>query len=96
MKKIVFGIVLSLLSGHTLFAKTITITAEFTPSIASPGNNKFTNTTPNYGYCVTFAVHCNNNGWFSVNFGIDANPTQTILAQDEVSLTYHQPLGMLL
>lgn len=85
MKKIVFGLMLSLLSGHTLFAKTITVTAEFTPSVESPGNNKFTNTTPNYGYCASFPANCTTNGWFSVNFGIDANPTQAILAQDEVS-----------
>lgn len=90
MKKIIFGLVLSLLYGHTLFAKTITITAEFTPSVTSPDNNKFTNTTPNYGYCAGgFATNCVNNGWFTVAFGISAEPSEAILAEDNVS--YNMP-----
>ncbi|MBB1200878.1 hypothetical protein EGM70_11305 [Enterobacteriaceae bacterium 89] len=84
MKKTVFGVVLSLLSWNTPFAKTITITAEFTPSVTSPGNDKFTNTTSSYGYCSTFPANCDNNGWFSVALGINANPIEELLAGEKV------------
>ncbi|MGU3522806.1 hypothetical protein ACLBW2_06840 [Enterobacteriaceae bacterium C23F] len=86
MTKIVFGLALMLLSINNLMAKNITITADFTPSVTSPTNNKFTNTTPAYGYCAgTFANHCANNNWFSVGLGIDANAAEPIMSQDNVS-----------
>lgn len=86
MKRLAFGLALILFSGGNLLAQTITVTADFTPSVSSPENNRFTNTTPSYGYCLgTFANHCANNGWYTVAFGINSNPVEPIMSWDNLS-----------
>lgn len=85
MKKSLFYCIATLLLSCQLQAHTITVTAEFTPSITNPKNNSFTNTTQNYGFCVNFPARCENEGWHSLALGINADPDEVILQNDNVS-----------
>lgn len=66
MKKLLFAFYLFALP---LQAATINITASFSPSMSDPSNDKFVNTTPQSGYCVSYPAQCADNKTFSINMG---------------------------
>ncbi|WP_337883851.1 hypothetical protein [Chromobacterium haemolyticum] len=53
-----------------VWAAELNVTAEFKPSILNPGNNKFINTTPQSGYCVSYPSQCQSSNMFSINFPV--------------------------
>lgn len=85
MKKFIIALVVALVIPQPVQAATVVVTAEFTPSVSNPGNNKFTNTTANFGYCLTFPGQCEDKGWHSLPLaGITSTPSQEILQNDQV------------
>ncbi|ENG8679491.1 hypothetical protein ACOBM3_10150 [Enterobacter hormaechei] len=66
MKKLLFAFYLFALP---LQAATVNITASFSPSMSDPSNDKFVNTTPQSGYCVSYPAQCTGNNTFSINMG---------------------------
>lgn len=87
IKKILLSSVLILITGNSSIARTLSITAEFTPSMINPDKNQFTNTTPTSGYCAgDNAQGCLANGWFSIMIpGLRSDPIDEVKAEDKVS-----------
>ncbi|WIL44480.1 hypothetical protein QPJ96_21965 (plasmid) [Pantoea agglomerans] len=70
------NLILRILAGMVLLAasaagmaRTMEITASFSPSMDKPENNTFTNTTPQSGYCVLYPDQCKKNDTFSIKMG---------------------------
>ncbi|WP_260845936.1 hypothetical protein [Pseudomonas azotoformans] len=55
----------------------VEITADFRPDPANPMVNKFTNTTPDFGYCQNWPPYCRERNIFSLNLPMGAFP-QTV------------------
>ncbi|MDN4966810.1 hypothetical protein QYY51_21995 [Enterobacter hormaechei] len=85
--------VVLLLGSAAAGAASINITASFSPSLSNPGNNTFTNTTAQSGFCSTWGTICANGSMFSINTRIttksnadriyiaDANPKDHVFFQ---------------
>jgi len=70
--RLMVGCLLLMASLNTA-AITVTISANFSPSLAHPENNTFTNTTPQSGYCNSWPAECAENKVFSVGLGLSAS-----------------------
>lgn len=62
-------------------ASTMNITASFSPSYEYPENNRFTDTTPQSGFCATWPDLCGNT-IKSLSTGLKLNPSKGLTPQD--------------
>lgn len=75
-------------------ATTLTITANFSPSLEHPENNTFTNTTPQSGYCNSWPGECEANKIFSIGLGLDASLSAAGFSPNAAprdSMYFHMP-----
>ncbi|MCU6336880.1 hypothetical protein KW823_10095 [Enterobacter quasiroggenkampii] len=80
MKWFITGFGVSMLFACTAAtAATMSITAEFSPSMDNPGNYKFINTTPQGGFCVTWSQLCTG-GQVSISLPFSMATTKAIQA----------------
>ncbi|MCU6172416.1 hypothetical protein [Enterobacter bugandensis] len=81
IKLIIIILSCSMLSAQSA---TLEITANFTPDVNNPSNNKFINTTPISGFCGRWLNYCNRNGIdFSINIPITTVKIKDIKANHE-------------
>lgn len=74
---------MALLAGSAAgMAATMDITASFAPSIERPENNRFTNTTPQSGFCASWPAQCTN-GEKSLATGLTLTPSKGLTPQDD-------------
>ncbi|MGP3591047.1 hypothetical protein [Vagococcus sp. WN89Y] len=71
--RLIIGWLLLLAASLNCAATTLTITANFSPSLEHPENNTFTNTTPQSGYCSSWPAECAENKVFSIGLGLSAS-----------------------
>lgn len=74
-----------LITSVTVEAAEINLTASFSPSITSPENNKFTNTTPVSGYCLLSLSKCNSDE-FSIIIPLNSTNISPVNNGDGVSV----------
>lgn len=73
-----------LLITTNAFSHTMLLTAEYSPSVINPGNNKFTNTTPVTGYCLQIFANCASRGYASIDMGLQTLLQSEIKRNDTV------------
>ncbi|MET5964003.1 hypothetical protein WIA93_24565 [Citrobacter amalonaticus] len=83
MKKILKVILLYVLAISSAHSAVMELTAKFSPSLLSPENNKFTNTTPLGGFCLKRPTWCiSSRIEFSVSLPIDLKRSYDIPAKN--------------
>ncbi|MBT2053146.1 hypothetical protein [Enterobacter hormaechei] len=76
-----FSAMMLLIIAPNSKAEILNVTASFTPSLWMPDNNKFTNTTPQSGYCVRYPDECKN-GDVSLGTGLVLKPSRSLTVND--------------